>query len=106
MHPDMAGGAIPGSEATAKKGAHNATGAGFTDTATGTKIRVAESYAHTIEEVVEAARGVGFEVVEGVEERGVEQGLIDGGVVDGGRGRKWVVGGVKCWFGGLLRLGV
>ena len=52
-----------------------------------------------------AAKTVGFEVIHGVEETAVEQWMIDKGIVDAERGKKWVTGGVKCWFGMLLRLG-
>ena len=114
MHPDMAKGATGTGDPVAAItiaddgsgfGTHNVTGAGFTDTVTGSKIRVAESYAHTIEQVLVAAKTVGFEVIHGVEETAVEQWMIDKGIVDAERGKKWVTGGVKCWFGMLLRLG-
>lgn len=126
MHPDMARGAAAAGEASSRIGPAeaalhvdadvdtvsvarvgappNASGAGFTDTVTGRKIRVAESYAHSIEDVVAAAERAGFEVIDGVEERGVEQWMIDQRIVDARRGKKWRAGGVKCWFGMVLRL--
>lgn len=88
MHPDMA------------------TGAGFTDVKTGSKIRAAGSYAHTVAEVLETAKAYGFEVVDGeaLDEMRVEGWMIEQGFVDNMRGEKWLRKGTRCWFGGVLRL--
>lgn len=91
MHPDM--GAI--------------SQAGFVDTATGTKIRPARSYSHTVGEVVAAAGRAGFEVVDvdgeghgghGVRERSVDEGMVE---LLGKRAKKWV--GITVWFGVCFR---
>ena len=72
--------------------------AGFVDESTGQKVR-GTSYAHAIEEVVEAGSKWKVTVVGEVEERGIEE--KDLGSVVGERGRKWV--GVKVWFGMIMR---
>ncbi|KAL2827636.1 S-adenosyl-L-methionine-dependent methyltransferase [Aspergillus cavernicola] len=79
--------------------------AGFVDVKTGTKIRPT-SYAHEVEDVVDAAERVGFEVVglgdgegERVRERRVDAAMVEG---LGERGRKWV--GVLVWFGVCFRM--
>ncbi|KAJ5158236.1 uncharacterized protein N7500_007887 [Penicillium coprophilum] len=73
--------------------------AGFTD-GRGVKIRPT-SYCYAISDVLDAARGAGFEVeevdgagVDGVVVRGVDEQL---GEVLGARAKKWV--GVRVWFG-------
>lgn len=68
--------------------------AGFVDATTGTKIRPT-SYSHTVEEVVEVARRMDFEVVgdDGVRVKAVDEGMVD---VLGPRAKKWV--GIKVWF--------
>lgn len=74
--------------------------AGFVDPQTGTKIRPT-SYCHRVEDVLEAAEGLGFEVVElggeQVREREVDERLAEEFV----RARKYV--GVKVWFGICFR---
>lgn len=110
---------------------HNPTGAGFNDVATGNKIRAENSFAHTIPDVLRAADTARFRIVDGtesqapatvpargpnntgtatkkdgyrgVEELRVERWMIDEGIVDVKRGEKWAIGGVRCWFGMLLR---
>ncbi|KAJ5658565.1 uncharacterized protein N7484_002214 [Penicillium longicatenatum] len=74
--------------------------AGFTDPQTGVKIRPT-SYCHSIPEVLDAAKKVGFQVTNlvegedaGVSERAVDEHLSE---VLGARAKKWV--GVKVWFG-------
>ncbi|KAI9729448.1 MAG: hypothetical protein M1834_006829 [Cirrosporium novae-zelandiae] len=91
MHPEM--GAI--------------SQAGFKDPVTGEKVRAGRSWIHGVGEVVEKAKGWGFEVLGGVREVGMD-GLDMG--VKGGLGlgpemevrmRKWK--GTKCWFGIIFR---
>ena len=72
--------------------------AGFVDPKTGEKIRP-KSYAHTVQEVEEAASKCGLQVVGTVEEKTIDESMID---QLGERSRKWV--GVTCWFGGLFRM--
>ncbi|KAK2764334.1 hypothetical protein FQN54_009027 [Arachnomyces sp. PD_36] len=67
--------------------------AGFVDPVSGEKIRPT-SYAHKVRDVVEAARGEGFEVLGEVVERRVDEGLAPR---LGKRAGKWV--GVVVWFG-------
>ena len=73
--------------------------AGFVHPVTKIKIRPT-SYAHTIPDVLNAAREAGFEVLgdEGMKEVAVTEDMVES---LGPRGRKWV--GVQCWFGGCLR---
>ncbi|KAK2807928.1 hypothetical protein FQN50_005170 [Emmonsiellopsis sp. PD_5] len=71
--------------------------AGFTDPATGVKIRPT-SYAHSVAETVAGAERAGFEVLGDVKEVRVDEGLA--GVL-GPRAGKWV--GVVVWFGGCFR---
>ncbi|GAD98393.1 hypothetical protein AOR_1_994194 [Paecilomyces variotii No. 5] len=68
--------------------------AGFVDVATGMKIRPT-SYNYTVEEVIQAARRTGLEVVgdEAVKEKAVDENMLE---VLGPRAKKWV--GVKVWF--------
>lgn len=75
----------------------------------GVKVKVRGcSWAHGVQETVEAAVEGGLEVVEsdeggvhfGVKERTVEQEMIERGLVSE-RGRKWV--GRKVWYGMVLR---
>lgn len=73
--------------------------AGFLDPETGTKLQ-GDSFVYTVDEMVEAARTEGFEVVGEVLERAVSEEDVKNGVV-GQRGRKWI--GVKVWFGCVLR---
>lgn len=80
--------------------------AGFVDVKTGIKIRPT-SYAHKADDVVAAAKRVGFEVValdEGgqrVRERSVDEAMVEG---LGERAKKWV--GVTVWFGICFRMRV
>ena len=112
MHPDMAKGADPTAstpqsiseeEELISKG-RPTTGAGFKDPTTNTKIRTT-SYAHTIPDVLSVAQESGFELVKGeqMQEMSVEGWMLEQGIVDRKRGEKWANGGVRCWFGGLLR---
>lgn len=71
--------------------------AGFMDVESGEKVR-GVSFVYSIEQVVEAGRKWGFEVVGEVGERAVEEGDLE---VLGQRGGKWV--GCKVWFGGVFR---
>ncbi|KAF1846893.1 S-adenosyl-L-methionine-dependent methyltransferase [Cucurbitaria berberidis CBS 394.84] len=71
--------------------------AGFVN-ARGVKVR-GSSFAHTVEETVQAAGECGFEVVE-VRERAMSREDVECGRV-GSRGGKWV--GVKVWFGVVVR---
>lgn len=81
MHPDM--GAL--------------TQAGFIDPVSGEKIRPT-SYAHTVQEVAEAAREAGFELLgEGMKETKVDEELAPR---LGPRVGKYV--GVTVWFGGCF----
>ena len=82
--------------------------AGF-KTASGERFK-ATSYIYTPQDVVDAARVVGLELVGEVGEMAVNDKLIDGGVVDGvlvekgtvtDRARKYV--GTNVWFGMMLR---
>ncbi|TVY88473.1 putative methyltransferase [Lachnellula willkommii] len=79
--------------------------AGFTDTDTASgnvKVKVqGDSFVYEIEEVLEAGREEGFEMVGEMLQRGVGEG--DVGVIVGERGVKWV--GVSVWFGCVMRLG-
>ena len=81
------------------------SGAGFKDLSTGSKIRAADDWAHTIPEVLEAATAKGFELVGDhmMEEMRVEEWMLEEGVVDRRRGEKWAKGGVLCWVGGVVR---
>ena len=108
MHPDMARGADPIESSSFNDPATGRlhTQAGFVDPDSGDKIRPVEDWAHSVKDVMDAAREYGFELVgdgEAMEELGVERWMIEGGVVDAKRGEKWARGGVKCWFGGLFR---
>jgi SAM-dependent methyltransferase len=71
--------------------------AGFVDPKTGDKIRPT-SYAHTVNEVEDAAKQHGFEILEPLLQREVDQSMV--GVL-GHRSEKWV--GIMVWFGGLFR---
>jgi SAM-dependent methyltransferase len=71
--------------------------AGFVDPMTGEKIRPT-SYAHTVEETIQAAGAAGLSLVGTMEERMVDEALVE---VLGPRSRKWV--GIWCWYGGLFR---
>lgn len=71
------------------------SGAGFVDPATGTKMR-AESFAHTIPEVVTSARRWGFEVQGELMEKGVDSEDLVQRL--GSRSRKWFDLAVKTWF--------
>lgn len=71
--------------------------AGFTDQATGQKIRPV-SYIHTVFEVVRKAREWGFDVIWGPKERVVHK---DDLVKLGKRAERFV--GTKVWFGVILR---
>ena len=72
--------------------------AGFNDPATGEKIRPV-SYNHSPEEVVEAGKTAGYELVTSpVIERGVDEEMAKR---LGPRAGKWV--GVKMWMGGVFR---
>ena len=71
--------------------------AGFVN-AQGVKVR-GESFAHTVEATVDAAREAGFEVVN-VRERSMTKEDVDSGRV-GERGRKWI--GTRVWYGLVLR---
>ena len=72
--------------------------AGFNDPATGEKIRPV-SYNHSVEDLVEAARAAGYELVEGsAVERGVDEEMARR---LGPRAGKWV--GVRMWMGGIFR---
>ncbi|KAI9730323.1 MAG: hypothetical protein M1818_008226 [Claussenomyces sp. TS43310] len=71
--------------------------AGFVDVANGVKIR-GQSFVHGIEEVVEVAARLGFELMGPVRERGVMPGDLH---VIGARGKKWV--GCQVWFGAIFR---
>ncbi|KAL8644963.1 MAG: hypothetical protein Q9226_007507 [Calogaya cf. arnoldii] len=82
MHPDM------GAE----------TQAGFTDPASGEKVRPV-SYVHTIKKTVEEAKKWSFEVIWGPKKRGVREDDLE---KLGGRAKKWF--GKKVWFGMILRL--
>lgn len=82
MHPEM------GAESQA----------GFTDPASGEKVRPV-SYVHTIEKTVEEAKRWNFEVVWGPKEKGVREDDLE---KLGGRAKKWV--GKNVWFGMILRL--
>ncbi len=113
MHPNMAGGAFPTSTSSldsagvaSSQNMHNPSGAGFIDPVSGNKIRAADSFAHTIPGLLDAARANGFELLgdQNVEEMRVERWMLDQGLVDARRGRKWAEGGVLCWFGAVLRL--
>ncbi|KAL1953439.1 hypothetical protein VTO42DRAFT_2817 [Malbranchea cinnamomea] len=81
MHPDM--GAI--------------SQAGFVHPVTKDKIRPT-SYAHTVEETIEAAAAAGLELVGEIKEQGVDEKLA--GML-GRRAKKWI--GVKVWYGGCFR---
>ena len=69
--------------------------AGFVDAATGVKIRPT-SYSHTVQDILDAAARVGFDVVGngGVKERRVHEGMLE---ALGERANKWI--GVAVWFG-------
>jgi len=85
MHPDM--GAI--------------SQAGFVqiDQATGEKVKVRPtSYAHGVQQTIDAAVAHGFELVEDVEERGVDDESLD---KLGARAKKWL--GIKVWYGMILK---
>ncbi|KAL8723588.1 MAG: hypothetical protein Q9225_000130 [Loekoesia sp. 1 TL-2023] len=82
MHPDMG-----------DKGSQ----AGFTDQATGQKIRPV-SYIHTVFEVVQKARECGFEMIWGPKERAVHEDDLE---KLGKRAERYV--GTKVWFGIVLR---
>ncbi|OAT07728.1 methyltransferase small domain-containing protein [Blastomyces gilchristii SLH14081] len=71
--------------------------AGFVDPNTGVKIRPT-SYTHTVEEMVEAAEKVGFEVLGDIKEVRIDEDLA--GKL-GKRARKWY--GVLVWYGGNFR---
>ncbi|EEQ87011.2 methyltransferase small domain-containing protein [Blastomyces dermatitidis ER-3] len=71
--------------------------AGFVDPNTGVKIRPT-SYTHTVEEMVEAAEKVGFEVLGDIKEVRIDEDLA--GKL-GKRARKWI--GVLVWYGGNFR---
>ncbi|KAK2751553.1 hypothetical protein FQN55_000274 [Onygenales sp. PD_40] len=71
--------------------------AGFTDPATGVKIRPT-SYAHSVAEAVAGAERAGFEVLGEVKKVRVDEGLAE---VLGPRAKKWI--GVLVWFGGCFR---
>ncbi|KAG8528861.1 uncharacterized protein KY384_006550 [Bacidia gigantensis] len=111
MHPDMARGvasaAASGSDGVGKtKTARLVTQAGFKDPETGEKVRPEEDWAHTIEDVMDAAGREGYKLASGedggagMEELRVERWMLETGVVDKQRGEKWARGGGKCWFGG------
>ncbi|OIW28718.1 S-adenosyl-L-methionine-dependent methyltransferase [Coniochaeta ligniaria NRRL 30616] len=72
--------------------------AGFNDPATGDKIRPV-SYNHSAEDLVEAARAAGYELVSGsLSERGVDEDMARR---FGPRAGKWV--GVQMWMGGIFK---
>jgi cyclopropane fatty-acyl-phospholipid synthase-like methyltransferase len=76
------------------------TQAGFVDPQTGTKVRPT-SYCHRVQDVLEAAEGAGFEVVELGGER-VRERAVDGGLAERlERARKYI--GVTVWFGVCFR---
>jgi len=79
--------------------------AGFTDIdmeSGNVKVKMqGDSFVYEIEEVVEAGREEGFEMVGEMLQRGVAE--EDVGLMVGERGMKWV--GVKVWFGCVMRLG-
>ncbi|WPH02301.1 S-adenosyl-L-methionine-dependent methyltransferase [Acrodontium crateriforme] len=83
----------------------NVTQAGFTSV-NGDRLK-GVSYAHTANEIIEAARMAGFEVMGPVQEAALHAAMIDGGQVDGqtfARGtvretaRRWVGKNVWCGF--------
>jgi SAM-dependent methyltransferase len=71
--------------------------AGFVDPNTGEKIRP-KSYAHTVEETLQAAQRSGLQAVDRLIERAVDESLTE---ELGPRSKKWV--GIKCWYGGIFR---
>lgn len=73
--------------------------AGFVN-AQGVKVR-GSSFAHTVQDTIDAAKRVGLEVVS-VKEREVRTEDVENGMV-GSRGWKWV--GVKVWYGVVVRRG-
>ena len=75
--------------------------AGFVqiDQATGEKVKVRPtSYAHGVQQTIDAAVAHGFELVEDVEERGVDDESLD---KLGARAKKWL--GIKVWYGMILK---
>jgi SAM-dependent methyltransferase len=85
MHPDM------GSKSQA--GFVSADGQGKAVKVRGT------SWAHGVEETIEAAKAGGFDVVGMIGEKGIDEEMV--GKEVGQRGMKWI--GVKVWYGGLFR---
>ena len=71
------------------------SGAGFVDPTTGNKMR-AESFAHTIPDVREAANEWGFTVEGEIMEKGVDSEELVSKLGD--RSRKWFNAGIKTWF--------
>lgn len=72
--------------------------AGFNDPATGEKIRPV-SYNHSVEDLVEAAKAAGYELVgDSIIERGVDEEMAKR---LGPRAGKWI--GVRMWMGGIFR---
>ena len=71
------------------------SGAGFVDPTTGNKMR-AESFAHTIPDVIEAANKRGFMVEGDIMEKGVDSEELVSKL--GNRSRKWFDAGIKTWF--------